>query len=108
MDFHASNLADAWKKWKQTMQLYLNVVMKQKTKEEKSSVFLFITGEKRIEIFNTWTWEKKLDQNNQPTDEDDITIKLLMEKFESYCLPKKNLVIERRKVFTRNNNQMKQ
>ena len=108
MDFDASNLPDAWRKWKQTMQLYLNVVMKQKTKEEKSSVFLFITGEKRREIFNTWTWEKKLDQNNQPTDEDDITIKLLMEKFESYCLPKKNLVIERRKVFTRNNNQMKQ
>ena len=27
---------------------------------------------------------------------------LLMEKFEAYCLPKKNLVIERRKFFTRN------
>ena len=25
-----------------------------------------------------------------------------MEKFEAYCLPKKNLVIERRKFFTRN------
>ena len=108
MDFHASNLADAWKKWKQTMQLYLNVVMTQKTEEEKYSVFLFMIGEKGREIFDTWTWEKKLDENNQPTDGDDITIKLLMEKFESYCLPKKNLVIERRKFFTRNNNQMKQ
>ena len=102
MNFDASNLADAWKKWKQTMQLYLNAVMKQKTEEEKYSVFLFIIGEKGREIFNTWTWEKKLDENNQPTDEDDITIKLLMEKFEAYCLPKKNLVIERRKFFTRN------
>ena len=27
---------------------------------------------------------------------------LLMEKFEAYCLSKKNLVIERRKFFTRN------
>ena len=36
-----------------------------------------------------------------PTDVDDITVKLLMEKFEEYCLPKKNLVIERRKFFTR-------
>ena len=102
MDFDASNLADAWKKWKQTMQLYLNAVMKQKTEEEKYSVFLFIIGEKGREIFNTWTWEKKLNENNQPTDEDDITIKLLMEKFEAYCLPRKNLVIERRKFFTRN------
>ena len=65
-------------------------------------MFLSIIGEKGREIFNTWTWEKKLDENNQPTDEDDITIKLLMEKFEAYCLPKKNLVIERRKFFTRN------
>ena len=55
MDFHASNLADAWKKWKQTMQLYLNVVMKQKTEEEKYSVFLFMIGEKGREIFDTWT-----------------------------------------------------
>ena len=55
MDFDAGNLADAWKKWKQTMQFYLNAVMKQKTEEEKYSVFLFIIGEKRREIFNTWT-----------------------------------------------------
>ena len=101
MDFDASNLADVWKKWEQTMQLYLNAVMKQNTEEEKFSVFLFIIGEKGREIFNTQTWERKFDENNQPTDEDDITIKLLMEKFEAYCLPKKNLVIERR-FFTRN------
>ena len=82
MDFDSSNLEDAWKKWKQTMQLYLNVVMKQKI-EEKYSVFLFIIGGKGKEIFNTWAWEKKLHQNNQPTDEDNITIKLLMEKFET-------------------------
>ena len=50
MDFDASNLADAWKKWKQTMQLYLNAVMKQKTEEEKYSVFLFIIGE----YLNKW------------------------------------------------------
>ena len=76
--------------------------MKKKTEEEKYSVFRFIIGEKGREIFNIWTWEKKLDENNQPTDEDDITIKLLMEKFEAYCLPKNNLVIERRNFFTRN------
>ena len=83
------------------MQVYLNAVVKQKTEEENYSVFLFIIGEKGREIFNTWTYEKKLDQNNQPTDENDITINLLMEKFEAYCLPKKNLVTERRKSFTR-------
>ena len=102
MDFDASNLADAWKKWTQTMKLHLNAVMKQKTEEEKYSVFLFIIGKKEREIFNTWTREKKLVQKNQPIDEVDITIKLLMERFKAYWLPKKNLVIERRKFLTKN------
>ena len=84
------------------MKLYLNAVMKQKTEEEKYSVFLFIIGEKEREIFNTWTREKKLVEKNQPIDEVDITIKLLMERFKAYCLPKKNLVIERRKFLTKN------
>ena len=87
-EMDASNLADAWKKWKRTMQLYLDAVMKQKT-EGKHSMFLFIIGEKGKEIFKTWTWGKKKDENNQPSDEDDNTIKLLMAKFEAYCLPKK-------------------
>ena len=30
IDFDGSNLADTWKKWKETMQLYLHAVMKQK------------------------------------------------------------------------------
>ena len=94
IDFDAGNLADAWKKWEQTIQLYLNVVMKQKTEEVKYSVFLFIIGEKGREILNTWSLEKKLGENNQLTAEDDITIKLLMEEFEAYCFPKKNLMIE--------------
>ena len=42
MDFDGINLADAWKKWKQTMQLYSNAAMNQKT------------AEKAGEIFNTW------------------------------------------------------
>ena len=102
MDFDARNLADAWKKWKQTMQLDLNAVMKQRTEEGKHAVFLFRIGEKGRKIFNTWIQEKELGENNQPTNEDDIKIKLLMQKVEAYCLTKKNLVIESRKFFTRN------
>ena len=66
------------------MKLHLNAVMKQKTEEEKYSMFLFIIGKKEREIFNTWTREKKLVQKNQPIDEVDITIKLLMERFKAY------------------------
>ena len=70
--------------------------MKKKTEEEKYSVFRFTIREKGREIFNTWTWEKKLDENNKPTDEDDITIKLLMEKFWS-IMPSKEQFSDRKK-----------
>ena len=70
IDFDASNIADAWKRWKEIMQLYWNAFMKQKTEEEIYSVFLFIIAEKGRKIISTWTWEKKLDDNNQPTDDD--------------------------------------
>lgn len=65
-------------------------------------MFLFITGEKGGEIFNTWTWEKKRNAAGQTTNEDDITVTLLMEGFEKYCLPKKNLISEKRNFFLRN------
>ena len=36
------------------------------------------------------------------TKEDDITVKALFLKLEEYCPPKKNLIVKRRKFFTRN------
>ena len=36
------------------------------------------------------------------TEEDGITVKALFQKFEDYCLPNKNLIVERRRFFTRN------
>ena len=43
-----------------------------------------------------------LDEEGNPTDEDDITVKQLFQNFEEYCLPRKNLVVERRKLFWKN------
>ena len=47
-------------------------------------------------------WEKKVDAEGNETDEDNITVKELFKNFEEYCLPKKNLVVERRKFFWKN------
>ena len=102
MDFNASNLAATWKKWKQNMEFYLTAVMRGKSEEEKYSVFLFLIGEQGRDIFNTMEWEKKVDAEGNETDEDNITVKELFKNFEEYCLPKKNLVVERRKFFWKN------
>ena len=76
--------------------------MRGKTEEEKYSVFLFLIGEQRRDIFNTIEWEKKVDTQGNQTEKDNITVKKLFKRFEEYCLPKKNLVVERRKFFWKN------
>ena len=86
MDFNAPNLAAIWKKWKQTMEFYLTAMMKGKTEEEKYSVFQFMIGEQGRDVFNTMQWKKKRDEEGNPTDEDEITVKQLFQKFEEYCL----------------------
>ena len=47
MNFDFGNLAATWRKWKQTMQLYLNAVMSGRTEEQQYSTSFFIIGERR-------------------------------------------------------------
>ena len=65
-------------------------------------MFLFLIGEQGRDIFNTIEWDKKVDAQGDQTEEDDITVKKLFKRFEDYCLSKKNLVVERRKFFWKN------
>ena len=51
MYFNSSNLAATWKKWGQNMEFYLTAIMREKTEEEKYSVFLFLIGELGIGIY---------------------------------------------------------
>ena len=102
INFNSLNLAAIWKKWRQNVEFYLTAMMREKTEEEKYSVFLFLIGEQGRDIFNTMEWDKKVDARGNQAEEDDITVKKLFERFEEYCLPKKNLVVERRKFFWKN------
>ena len=95
MDFNSSNLAAAWKKWRQNMEFCLTDMIRGKIEEEKYSVFLFLIGKQGRNIFNTTEWVKKADALGNQTEEDDITVKKLFKRFREYCLPKKNLVVER-------------
>ena len=84
------------------MMLYLNAVMKDKSEEERYSTILFVIGERGREIFNTWTWDTVQDEDGNDTDADNLTVETLLQKFEEYCLPRRNLVVERRRFFQRN------
>ena len=88
MDFSttgARDVADTWRKWKQTMELYLQICMNEKSKKEKCSVFLYVIGQTGRDIYNAMTL---------PEDERD-KINVLFAKFEEYCKPKQNITIER-------------
>ena len=91
MDFSTSgNIAERWKSWKQTVQLYLDVAMSEKTEKEKCKAFLYVIGKEGREIFNTFVFAEQKDK-----------LEPLLEKFESYCIPKKNVTMERHKFNTR-------
>ena len=86
------------------MQFYIDATMARKTEKDKYSFFLFSIGEAGREIFNTWIWPKIVDDKGEPTDEDEIPVAALFKKFEDYCKPKRNLIVERHKFNTRRQN----
>ena len=73
------------------MQLNLDVAMSEKTEKEKCKAFLYVIGKEGWEIFNTFVFAEEQKDKLEP----------LLEKFESYCIPKKNVTMERYKFNTR-------
>lgn len=92
MDFsHEGNLAEKWKRWRQTMDYYLDVAMSDKTEKEKCKAVLYIIGLDGREIFNTFNFEANEEDKLEP----------LFKKFEDYCTPKKNVTVIRHRFNTR-------
>ena len=83
------------------MELQLAVMMSGKTEEKKCSVFLVFVGQQRRAIFNTIEQEKKVRAQGNQTEGSDIMVKKLLKISEEHSLPKRNLVVERRKLFLR-------
>jgi hypothetical protein len=65
--------------------------------EVKSATFLHIAGQDALEVFKTFTWD---------TDGDDKKLAKVIEKFETYCMPRKNVTWERHIFNTRDQQQL--
>ena len=79
----ARNLVKNWKRWKQDFTLFLTAnEYAKKPNEVKSSLLLHCIGEKDWEIYNNFTF------NNE---EDTLVYDKIIEKFEAYVAPLKNL-----------------
>jgi hypothetical protein len=54
---------------------------------------LHVAGFEALEVYNTFQWD---------TAGDDVKVDKIMEKFERYCNPRKNLTLDKHSFFTRN------
>ena len=86
-----TSLPERWRQWKQTMQLYIELTMKNKSQKEKCSAFLYTIGQAGRDVYNTMTL----------SEEEQDKIEVLFSKLESYCKPKQNVKIERYRFNTR-------
>ena len=80
-----TTIAERWRQWKQTMQLFIELSMADKSEKEKCSVFLYTIGQAGRDVYNTMTLSEG-DRNK---------IDVLFTKFEVYCKPKQNVTVER-------------
>lgn len=92
-----------WPLWKQKFKIFLVASGKNNEEEKvKISLFLSFIGEKGIEVYNTLfetifdpdSDEDFHDAEETEEEENKITLKLVLAKFEEYCLPKKNVLME--------------
>ena len=87
------NVAENWRRWIQQFHLYMTTTGGDKKEENvQCSLLLSVAGEDALEVFNTFnfTWSEK--NKFAP----------LVQKFEEYCIPRKNVTYERHLFNTRN------
>lgn len=90
LDFDAPNLAITWKRWRQEIELYMELALTDRSDDTKVKLFLYVIGEKGREIYDT------LDLDGEHR-----TLTQVINAFENYCNPKKNETVERYKFFVR-------
>ena len=85
------NLSENWQKWCQELELYLTAAEKDaKSDKIKTSILLTCIGKQGREIYNTFQFE----------DGEKMKFKVVVQKFQDYCSPKKDITFMQHKFFT--------
>ena len=86
------NVAENWDVWKQELELYLVATEKKgKSNKIKISILLHCIGKQEREIYNNFTWT---------TADDRLKFETVVEKFDKYCQPRRNLTYLRDRFFS--------
>lgn len=92
LDFDSASLSSSWKRWKEEVELYMDLAMAGKDEKTKIKLFLYLIGSKGREIYETLSFTREPDDRN---------LSHVLEGFEAHCNPKKNETVERYKFFQR-------
>ena len=84
IDFKAINLADSWKKWRQEVELQMDLAMCGREKSMKVKLFLYLLRSQGREIYSTMTLEAPGHERN---------LKQVMDAFVRHCNPKKKKLL---------------
>ena len=85
------NLAENWGRFKQQFEIYeIASGLGRKDGKVRAMTLLHVAGSEALEVYNTFQWD---------ADDDKKKVDKIMEKFERYCNPRKNLTFERHSFF---------
>ena len=89
LDLSSLNISENGKKFKQK---YTSYGINKKESATRVATLVTVIGNEAIDVFNTLTWDAK---------GDDTKIDKVLQEFEEYCEPRKNVSYERYKSFSR-------
>ena len=95
------NVSENWRKFRQKFEIYLQATgTVEKDDKRKTSVLLHVIGEEAVEVYNTFTWDVMRGDPPALVQDQNMKLNIVLQKFEDYCLPRKNLVYEMHKFIS--------
>lgn len=92
LNFSIGNVAENWRIWCQKLRNFLIATEKNdKPDSTKIAILLNLLGDEGVSIFNTFRFE----EGKSADKFEDV-----LERFNEYCIPRKNVVFERHKFFS--------
>ena len=87
------NISENWRRWKQHCDIFsLASGLSGKVAKVQAATFLHIAGPEALEVYNTFTWDDNHDKSK---------VNKIIEKFDQYCNPRKNIMWESHNTDTR-------
>ena len=93
LEWESGNIPEAWKKFKQHLQLMFKGPFKGKSEEEKCAYQLLWIGENGRDVYNAWESTVSADDKNK--------LATYYTNFEEYVTPKSNPVFARYKFYNK-------